>query len=443
MLGVDSKVELDHAVAMILYLYRIVLWFFLPFIFVRLLWRSLREPEYAKRIPERFGFAASLKSCDRIWFHTVSAGETISAAPVIKNLIQPRLGLSALVTTMTPSGSAMVRKIFNDSVEHRYLPYDYTFAVSRIFDQVRPKILVLMETELWPNLINEAWEREIPVICINARLSEKSARRYGLIRPLVKKLLGQIDFVACQYEQHVERFRELGVADEKISALGNMKFDIDLPAEIIGRSVDKKKAWGFANRPIWIAASTHDGEEQIVLDAYKLLKKTYSELVLILVPRHPSRAVRVGQYFTQSGFSVCYESSKVNTQSLIDIDVLIGDVMGSLVELYGLADVAMVGGSFARVGGHNPIEPAAYGLPIIVGPQQYNFSEVMIEFEKNGGLITVSDSRELFESLIYLFGAEEQRLKMGTAALRTIEKNKGATQKLTKLLEARVSRIVT
>ena len=402
----------------------------------------MREPEYAKRIPERFGYMASLKSCDRIWFHTVSAGETISAAPVVKNLIQSELGLSVLVTTMTPSGSAMVAKIFNDSVEHSYLPYDYTFAISRFFDRVRPKMLVLMETELWPNLINEAWERDIPVICINARLSEKSAKGYGLIRPLVKKLLGQIDFVACQYDQHAERFKGLGVEEEKILALGNMKFDIDLPAEIIGQSAERKRVWGFADRPIWIAASTHDGEEAIVLDAFKLLKEHYPELVLILVPRHPIRALKVGQYFTQSGFSVCYESSKANNQVLTDIDVLIGDVMGSLVELYGLADVVLVGGSFVKIGGHNPIEPAAYGLPVIVGPQQYNFSEIMSEFEENGGLITVFDSRELVERLIYLLGSEEQRHKMGAAALRTIEKNRGATQKLNKLLEAHVSRIV-
>ena len=184
---------------MIFYLYRIVLWFFTPILVLRLVWRSLGEPEYSKRIAERFGYVSSQISAGRIWFHTVSAGETISAAPVIKNLMKRNSGLSVLVTTMTPAGSAMVKKIFNQSVEHCYLPYDYQFAVAKFLDRVKPKILVLMETELWPNLINEAWRRNIPVICINARLSEKSARGYNLIRPLVKKLLGQIEFVAVSY----------------------------------------------------------------------------------------------------------------------------------------------------------------------------------------------------------------------------------------------------
>ncbi len=402
----------------------------------------MREPEYARRIPERFGYMPSAISSDRICFHTVSAGETISAAPVIKNLMAQKLGLSILVTTMTPSGSTMVRKIFGKSVEHRYLPYDYTFAISRFFDQVQPIILVLMETELWPNLIDQAWKRNIPIICINARLSESSARGYNLIRPLVRKLLSQIDFVACQYEQHVGRFRALGIEKEKVLALGNMKFDIELPLEIIDRSIERKKAWGLVDRPVWIAASTHEGEEQIVLDAYKRLKENYPKLVLILVPRHPIRAANIGQYFAECDFSVCYESSQVENSSLSDIDVFIGDVMGSLVELYGLSDVAMVGGSFAKVGGHNPIEPAAYGLPIIVGPHQYNFSEVMAEFEKNGGLITVFDVNELFECLNLLFGSAEQRSKMGASALRTIESNRGATEKLTGLLETRISGLV-
>ena len=414
----------------------------MPFIFVRLLWRSLREPEYAKRIPERFGYVGKPKTCDRIWFHTVSAGETISAAPVIKSLMSRKLGLSFLVTTMTPSGSAMVRKIFNDSVEHLYLPYDYTFAVSRFFDRVQPKLLILMETELWPNLINEASERNIPVICINARLSEKSARGYNLIRPLVGKLLGQIDFVACQYQQHVERFEALGLEANKISALGNMKFDIDLPVEIANGSRERKKSWGLADRLVWIAASTHEGEEQIVLDSYQPLKERYPDLLLILVPRHPVRAKKIGEHFAANGLTVCYQADRNDNNSLSNIDVLIGDVMGSLVELYGLADVAFVGGSFVQVGGHNPIEPAAYGLPILVGPHQHNFSEVMIEFEKNGGLITVLNGEELLERLTFLFSSDDERHKMGAAGLTTIENNRGTTEKLTDLLETRISGFV-
>ena len=427
---------------MILYLYRIVLWFFTPILILRLFWRSLGEPEYSKRIAERFGYVSSQISTGRIWFHTVSAGETISAAPVIKNLMKRNSGLSVLVTTMTPAGSAMVKKIFNQSVEHCYLPYDYQFAVAKFLDRVKPKILVLMETELWPNLINEAWGRNIPIICINARLSEKSARGYNLIRPLVKKLLDQIEFVACQDDSHLERFKRLGLAKDKILALGNMKFDIDLPTEVIAQSSKKRECWGLSDRPVWIAASTHNGEEQIILGVYKRLKKSYQDLALILVPRHPYRAAKIGKEFRDSGFSVSFESTLSQDSLLSRFDILIGDVMGSLVELYGLADIALVGGSFIKVGGHNPIEPAAYGLPILVGPEQYNFSEVMVEFEKNGGLNTVSDPVELYKRLDFLFGSREQREKMGTAALATIEKNKGTTEKLTELLETRISSIV-
>ena len=435
---VDTKVELNQAVAMILYLYRIVVWFLTPLIFAMLLLRSIREPEYRHRISERFGLLSSELSTGCVCFHTVSAGETISAAPVIQELIKQDQSLRILITTMTPTGSAMAKKIFGSGVEHSYLPYDYQFAVRRFFNLVRPKILILMETELWPNLVNEAAKRDIPVICINARLSERSARRYTFIRPLIKRLLHQVQLMACQYDGHVSRFIDLGLDPKKARALGNMKFDLSVPPNLIADSFERRKGLGLDQRLVWIVASTHDGEEEIILTVYKKLKTRYEDLLLILVPRHPPRSKFVGSIFERDGVEVHYESLLESPREINKVKVLIGDVMGSLFDLYGLADIATVGGSFVDVGGHNPIEPAAYGLPILVGPHQYNFSEVMLEFEKHGGLKTMNDSEDLQNALDMLLSSKEERQEMGDAALKTIEKNKGSTNQLVELLKSRI-----
>ena len=430
--------ELNQAVSMILYLYRIVVWFLTPLIFAMLLFRSIREPEYRHRISERFGLLSSELSTGCVCFHTVSAGETISAAPVIQELIKQDQSLRILITTMTPTGSAMAKKIFGSGVEHSYLPYDYQFAVKRFFDLVQPRILILMETELWPNLVNEAAKRDIPVICINARLSERSARRYKFIRPLIKRLLHQVQLMACQYDGHVSRFIDLGLDPKKARALGNMKFDLSVSPNLIADSFERRKGLGLDHRLIWIVASTHDGEEEIVLTVYKKLKKRYEDLLLVLVPRHPPRSKLVGSIFEREGVEVHYESSFESLREMNKVDVLIGDVMGSLFDLYGLADIATVGGSFVDVGGHNPIEPAVYGLPILVGPYQHNFSEVMLEFEKHGGLKTVNDSIDLQNTLDNLLSSKEKRRKMGRAAIETIEKNKGSTHQLVELLKSRI-----
>ena len=360
-------------------LYRLLLILAYPLVRLRLLWRARREPEYGQRVRERFGYAGSELPRGAVWFHTVSAGETISAAPLIRALVGEFPDRPFLVTTMTPSGSAQVRQHLHDRVAHCYAPYDFRAGVERFFARLEPRLLVLMETELWPNLIDVAHKRRIPVLLINARLSARSARGYARVGPLTRDMLGQLDFIACQYAEHARRFVGLGASVGQVSAVGNVKFDVQLPEDFAGRVGALRDAWQLRDRPVWIAASTHPGEDEVVIEAHRLLRLTHPRACLLLVPRHPARAQAVEKLVKTAGLSVARQSHGVNTRGP-DLDVMLCDTMGQLQYFYGLSQVAFLGGSFVSVGGHNPIEAAVCRQPVIMGPEIFNFPEVVAAF---------------------------------------------------------------
>lgn len=415
-------------------LYQVLLPLAYPLVRLRLSWRARREPEYGQRIPERFGRVAASLPTGVIWFHTVSAGETIAAAPVIRRLVDEFPGTDFLVTTMTPTGSQQVVERLGDRVAHCYAPYDFRASVERFFDAVTPRLLVIFETELWPNLLETATRRGVPIDLVNARLSERSARGYARIGSLTYRMLGQLQHIACQYPAHAERFVALGAEPRRVSALGSVKFDLRLPDDHGARCAELARRWHLADRPVWIAGSTHPGEEELVLAAHQKVRSACPQACLLLVPRHPSRAVDLLKLVHDAGFSVARQSVADADEVPPPVDVILGDVMGQLLYLYGLSDVAFVGGSLVPVGGHNPIEPALCGQPLLTGPHTFNFPDVVAAFEEAGCLLRVTDADGLAAAVTTCLGDGEAREEMGAASRGVVAQNTGATERLMELL---------
>jgi 3-deoxy-D-manno-octulosonic-acid transferase len=419
------------------FVYQLLLVLAWPWVQLRLRWRARREPEYGARIAERFGRVPTQIPPGCIWFHTVSAGETIAAAPLIADLAAAHPAQPILVTTMTPTGSAQVRARLGQRVHHCYAPYDFPWAVRRFYDRVQPRLLVLMETELWPNLIAQAAARGVPALLVNARLSARSARGYRRLGGLTRQMLGRLRWVACQYPDHARRFVELGMPPERVVTHGSVKFDVTLPADHAQRVRELAGRWGLDGQPTWIAASTHGGEEDAVLSAHRGLLERHPTARLILVPRHPARVGEVITLCQARGFSLARLSAPAPGDGRAD--VLLGDTMGELLYLYGLADVAFVGGSFADVGGHNPIEPAVCGRAILVGPVTHNFSDVVAAFRGAGCLKVVADAAELRRALEQWIDDPAEHRALGERARQVVAVNAGATERLRTLLDREIN----
>ncbi len=425
-------------------LYQLLLLVAYPLVRVRILWRARREPEYGQRVGERFGKVPAGIPVGAVWFHTVSAGETIAAAPLISTLVARYPDAPFLVTTMTPTGSQQVRERLQVASErpvaHCYAPYDFPWAVERFFNRVQPRLLVLMETELWPNLIARATRLGVPVLLVNARLSERSAAGYRRLGGLVRTMLARLTLLACQYPDHAERFRALGAPPERIRILGSVKFDVALPDDADVRVAALRARWDLGDAPVWIAGSTHPGEEAAVLAAHAELRNRVPGARLILVPRHPSRCGEVAALCRERGFRVARQSEPEPGDPRAD--VILGDVMGQLLYLYGLSQAAFLGGSLVPVGGHNPIEPALWGQPLLMGPETFNFPDVVARFVEAGCLVTVQDAGGLAASLAALLSDPEARASAATAARQVVMANRGAGERLLTLLAAQIDAAV-
>ena len=415
-------------------LYQILLWLALPLVPLRLWWRARREPGYGERVGERFGRPPAATPKDCAWFHAVSAGETIAAAPLIEALANEFPAVPLLVTTMTPAGSEQVIRRLGGKVAHCYAPYDFRFAVRAFFDAAQPRLLILVETELWPNLIGEAHRRGVPVLLVNARLSERSARGYGRIPKLTKAVLGQLRLIGCQYPNHARRFQALGADPAKVITMGSVKFDIALPRDHEQAVTRLRAALGLADRPIWIAASTHPGEEAVALDAHQQVRERLPGACLLLAPRHPVRSGEVLEMALGKGFSATSLSSPPGEPA----DVVVCDRMGVLQTLYGLSQVAFIGGSLRPRGGHNPIEAAICGQPLLMGPSDFNFAEVVAAFAGADCLARVRDADGLAEAVVKNLSDEPTRRQIGQRALGTVLHNGGALAKTTALLREQI-----
>lgn len=338
-----------------------------PFILLLMWYKGRKQPAYRKRLWERYGVYDETEKpkAKGVIIHAASVGEVIAATPLIKEIGKKYPNLPLIVTTVTPTGSERVNAAFGNSVSHFYLPYDLPDAVERFLNFVDPKLMIVIETELWPNLIRKVNLRNIPFIIANARLSPRSARRYGWVRQSIKDMLNQISLIMAQDEVSKERYLALGYKAEKMVNTGNLKFDLEITSELRQSVLETKTALNLNERPIWIAGSTHEGEEKLILDTHKLLLQDYPNLVLILVPRHPERFSIVELLIEKSELN--YVKRSLNQPLDSNTQVLLGDTMGEMMLLYGMSNIAFVGGSLVKHGGHNPLEPIAFNIPVISG----------------------------------------------------------------------------
>ncbi|OAN17002.1 3-deoxy-D-manno-octulosonic acid transferase [Photobacterium jeanii] len=419
--------------------YNLLLLIIQPLIAARLLFRSLKAPLYKKRLKERYGFAPPFAK-GGIWLHSVSVGETIASVPLVKALQQAYPELPITITTMTPTGSEQVRKSFGDSVQHCYLPYDLPFAMGRLIDNLSPKLAIVMETELWPNMIHQLNKRQIPVMLANGRLSARSAKGYGKVKNLVAPMLNEMSLIAAQYQADGDRYVELGLPKDKLHVCGSVKFDIDVTKEQYEQAQQLKQSWAF-ERPVWIAASTHDGEDAVILAAHQQILQHSPDALLVLVPRHPERFDSVATLIAEHGFSYLRKSEQTSLSTSVstnvsadDYQVVLGDTMGELMTLFGVADVAFIGGSLIERGGHNPLEPAAYGLPLIMGPHTFNFSSICQMLTDADALKTVTNSQTLATTINRYLQSPQQAKAQGGNALQVLKLNQGSLAKHLELI---------
>ena len=413
-----------------------LLYLAVPVIAVRLWLRSRQAPAYAKRIGERFALSLPQFQQGGIWLHAVSVGESIAAAPVIKALQQQCPNLPITVTCMTPTGSERIQSMFGDSVQHCYLPYDLPLASKRFFKRLRPRLAIVMETELWPNHINQCTRLNIPVVLANGRLSARSARGYGRFPKLVAPMLKQISAFAVQSAIEAQRFIDLGARPETVAVTGSIKYDLRVADEVPKQAQALREQWQATQRPLWIAASTHEGEDGLVLAAHQQLLKQFPEALLILVPRHPERFESVYALCLEQGMRV----QRRSTQAMVSAahQVLLGDTMGELLLLYALADVALVGGSLIEHGGHNMLEPVALAKPTLTGPHYFNFLEIAEQLLEAGGLQEVADTSELVQAVVQLWSNGEQVRIMCNAGQQVLQRNQGALQRLLDIIQAQL-----
>lgn len=425
-------------------IYSLVFTLLMPFIVVRLIMRARKAPAYGQRWWQRFGFfkapklKAGLNHKQGIWFHTVSMGEFIAAAPLISQVIEANPDQLITVTTTTPTGSEQVQKRFANEIEqgrvfHVYLPYDLPWLLNGFIKKMAPSLLVILETELWPNLIHCAKKANCKVMVINARLSERSAKGYAKVAGLIQPMLEKLDCLAVQNSVDGQRFLELGMPEKNMVVTGSIKFDLSIDQSLKQKGDQWRQSWG-ENRKVITVASTHLGEDDIALNAFKALLNDHPDALMIIVPRHPERFDQVAKLIEQQGFNLGRRSlNSINDKS----QVVLVDTMGELMQFLAASDICIMGGSFVENGAHNPLEPAALEVPILIGESQFNFALICEQLEEAGGLKTVS-TESLGEALNDWVSDDSLVTEKGLAAKSVVDANRGAKQKVFELISAQL-----
>lgn len=436
------------------FFYTALLYLLTPFVLLRLAWRGLRAPLYWRRWSERFGYYGDLDLQSAIWIHAVSVGEVVAAEPLVRALRAAQPNATLLITTMTPTGSEQVRRLFGTEVRHVYVPYDLPLAVRRFLRRSRPRLALIMETELWPNLFHACRRRGIPVIVANARLSERSAAGYARVARLTRATLRDVSVIAAQSVADAQRFQQLlglkgsepfdvavrqidgDTLDQRaltplIQVTGSIKFDLRLPDGLREQAAQLRRDIG-AQRPVWIAASTHEGEEEQVLEAFTRVRAQLADALLLLVPRHPERFARVAALCEKRGLSLVRRSE--HAPCTAQTAVFLGDSMGELPLFYAAADLAFIGGSLVPTGGHNPLEAAALGVPLLFGPHMFNFAEISQTLLRESAALPVRDARAVADTVVLLLRDAQRRHVLGENGRRVVEANRGALARLMKIV---------
>ena len=414
-------------------LYNSFLYLVFPFFVLRILIRSLNMPGYRRRFSERFGIldATTLKGSDVIWVHAASVGEVFVATPLIKSLLTHYPKFELVVTTTTPTSSDLITQAFGDSVFHVYVPWDLPGSVKRFLDNVKPKLLVLIERELWPNIIHQTHVRGCAMVLVNARLSERSASHYEKFSSIASSMLTSLDMVACQSEEDAHRFISLGLSPKKIVVTGNMKFDLEISTLFEAETNQFREFNDLSSRFVILAASTHPGEEKVILESFAKVKKKNESSILILAPRHIERCDDVSkECFSKNWQVIRYsETMPINAEH----DILLVDTMGDLLKLMGVANLAIVGGSFVPHGGHNMLEAAVWGVPIITGPYTRNFDEIAKLLVSSGAMLQIQPEL-LSTNLLKLINDKDMSLRMSEAGKKLMKNNRGSKERTLTLL---------
>jgi 3-deoxy-D-manno-octulosonic-acid transferase len=408
------------------FLYIVIAYLLAPVVIGALALRGLRDRSHWQGFSQRFGLGSPVRA-PSIWVHAVSVGEVQAAAPLVNALLARFPHVPLVLTTVTPTGRARAQSLFKDRVDVRYVPVDLPGAVRRFFARVRPRLAVILETEIWPNLYNRCGKLGVPLVMASARISPRSVNRYRRLVGLFRDALSHGIFIAAQSAEDAERFRSIGASSERTHVIGNIKFDFGYPPDIEARGHELRTLLGV-QRPVWVAGSTHAKEEEILLDAHALIRQRYTNALLVMVPRHPPRFGDVASLLKDRGIPFVTRTS--GAAPAPDTQVFLLDTLGELPPFYAAGDIAFVGGTLVPIGGHNLLEPAALGEPIVAGPHNFNSADIAKLLVERGAVKIVHDAAELAKVVGDLLNDPTSRAQMGAAGRKAVDENRGAVGRL-------------